>query len=117
MSTETYRLLARTLSSLFPDTPVHCQSQRPINARSIPLDQTATFFDYAVLNGSRYYASRATGSNRSSLVEVGIGHDIKFGELLEIFEFDQGKTGSPLRFGRMRWFKESTGPHEPVWDI
>jgi hypothetical protein len=120
MSTITYRRLARMLTSLHPESPVHCQSDRPMDLRSVPLDQDAIFYDYVVYKGTRYYSSRAVGTNRASLVEVymtcsGITH-IQCGELLELFEFDEGKRGSPIWVAHMRWFREWDGPREAVWD-
>jgi len=120
MSTVTYRRLAQMLTSLHPDTPVHCQSDRPMDFRSIPIDQNAIFYDYVVYKSVRYYSSRAVGTNRASLVEVdltcsGIAH-IQCGEILELFEFDEGKRGSPIWIAHMRWFREWNGPREVVWD-
>jgi|ERR1700722_14543214 len=122
MTTGLYRELAKTLTSQNPATPYHCQSERPTNANSIPLDRRATFYDYVILNGARFYSSHAVSSNRASLVEVNfVDPDIneafrRCGELLEIFRFDQGPGGSPVWFGQMRWFREWDGERELVWD-
>jgi hypothetical protein len=118
MGTETYRLLARTLNSWYPDQPVHCQSEHPSNARSIPLDQLATFYDYIIYKRRRHYASRAVGSNRSSLIEVYLADapgQSNCGELLNIFDNTLYNHSVPKLFGRVRWFKEWTGPREDIW--
>ena len=124
MSQETYHKLAWTLSIKYPDFPVHCQSQRPLNPQSVPLDQKATFYDYVVINGKRYYASSAVGSRQASLVEINVNGNtippatLKCGELLEILQVDNllSRNGHPIWLGRMRWFKEWTLPWEAVWD-
>ena|SRR5271170_1154617 len=122
MTTNMYRQLAKTLSSWNPGMPYHCQSDRPTNPNSVPLDQTATFYDFVILNGSRFYSSHAVSSNRASLVEVNLVDPnsnqtfLRCGELLEIFRFDQGQRGSPVWLGQMRWFREWKGEHESVWD-
>jgi hypothetical protein len=120
LSNETYRQLSRTLNMWYPDRPVHCQSERPSSFRSIPLNLEATFFDYVVQGGRRYYASRAVGSNRSALVEVvlknlHINGESSCGELLEIFKTDPYSNSQPQVFGRVRWFKEWDQPCEAVW--
>ena len=120
MSIITYRRLAQMLTSLHPDRPVHCQSDRPLDLRSIPLNQDAIFFDYVVYKSSRYYSSRAVGTNRASLAEVYLTYSgttsIQCGEILELFEFDEGKRGTPIWVAHMRWFREWDGPREQVWD-
>lgn len=118
MSSETYRLLQHTISTHFPETPVHCAWDLPRFPNSIPLDTTATFYDYVILDGKRYHGSSTIGSNSSSLVEVAMPDDpshLECGELTEIFKFEQ-RGGFPLFFGRVRWFKTWTGPREKIWD-
>jgi|ERR1700722_10298948 len=120
MSTTTYRQLAKTLCLQNPDRPYHCQAERPTDPRSIPLHQMATFYDYVVLNGARFYSSHAVSSNRSSLVEVCLVDSntnqtvSRCGELLNIFQFCQ--MDCPAFFGQMRWFREWKGVRESVWD-
>lgn len=120
MSTETYRLLAFTICRLFPLTPVHCRSDRPVVSHSLPLNHHAVFFDYVVIDGKRYYASRTVGTNRSSLVHAiipGPSPVHAYGEILEIFQFDQKfrAVNEPLWFARMRWFVPWRGECEQVW--
>ncbi|KAG1846632.1 hypothetical protein F4604DRAFT_1688312 [Suillus subluteus] len=120
MSTETYRLLAHTICCQYPLTPVHCRLYRAIVPHSLPLDRNAIFFDYVVINGRRYYGSRTVGSNRSSFVHVAIpGPNIQhaYGEVLEIFQFDQNfrDVDTPLWLARMRWFIPWNGECERVW--
>ncbi|KAG1847269.1 hypothetical protein C8R48DRAFT_779257 [Suillus tomentosus] len=103
MSTETYRLLARTLCFCFPLTPVHCRSDRAVVSHSIPLDRVAVFFDYVIVNGKHYHASRTTGTSNSSFVHVVIpGKNLvhAYGEVLEIFQFTQDFYGA----GQSLWF-------------
>ncbi|KII90058.1 hypothetical protein PLICRDRAFT_577874 [Plicaturopsis crispa FD-325 SS-3] len=81
MGSETYRLLASWINSRFPHLPVHCISERPQHLRSLPLNTVADYFDYVVLNATRYYSSAATGSNRSAMVEVDIKGDSSYSDL------------------------------------
>ncbi|KAG1867648.1 hypothetical protein F4604DRAFT_1927432 [Suillus subluteus] len=111
MSSETYRTLARTLCFRFPYTPVHCCGDEPLVRNSTPLNREATFYEYVVVNGRRYHASRTVGSNSSSLVHVTIPRAVPvatYGELLEICQFDC-RSGHSVWFGRMRWFKPWCG--------
>ena len=70
MSSDTYRVLAHTLCLHFPMTLVHCRHAQSILPNSAPLVDQATFFNYVVLNGKQFYASRTIGSNRLVLVHV-----------------------------------------------
>ena len=122
MSSDTYRLLAETICLCFPSTPVHRHSDRAVNPHSLPLDRNATFFEYVVVDGKRYYASRTVGWSKSSFVHVVIpGPTVidAHGEVLEIFQFDQDfrRSGTPLWLARVRWFKAWTGERESTWDI
>ena len=122
MPSDTYRLLAGTISLCFPSTPVHPRSERAFNPQSMPLDRNATFFEYVVVDGKRYYASRTVGWCKSSFVHVVIPGPTAInahGEVLELFQFDQDfrQTGTPLWFARVRWFKPWTGERESTWDI
>ncbi|KAG9317973.1 hypothetical protein JVU11DRAFT_29 [Chiua virens] len=124
MSLETYELLARTISLLSPSTPVHCRYRHPVVPNSIPLDREALFFDYVVVHGKRYYASRSVGSKSSSLVQVTLPSldssttRIAYGEILEIIQFDQDirHTNESMWFARVRWFKKWSGERESIWD-
>jgi hypothetical protein len=121
MSSDTYRLLANTICSRFPSTPIHCCSDNPVFPNSLPLERTALFFDYIVVNSKQYHASHTVGSNRSSFVHVlipGPSPVGTYGELLEVFQLNQDfrHTGSSLRLARMRWFRPWTGEHESIWD-
>lgn len=118
MSSETYRTLARTLCFRFPYTPVHCRGDEPLVQNSTPLNREAIFYEYVVVNGRRYHASRTVGSNSSSLVHVTIPGAVPvttYGELLEIFQFDC-RSGHSVWFGRMRWFKPWCGMCNKIWD-
>lgn len=122
MSSETYRLLARTICLRYPLTPVHCRFDRPVVPHSLPLDPMAVYFDYVVINGKRYHASRTTGSNHSSFVHVlipkaGTTSIHAYGEVLEIFQYTQNfrGVGNPMWFVRMRWFVPWTGEGEEIW--
>ena len=122
MSSETYHLLAHTLCTTYPATPVHCRSERVVLPNSLPLKHTAIFFEYVVVNGKRFYASRTVGWNKSSLVHVVIPGPLPkdaYGEVLEILQIDQDfrNTGHPLWLTRMRWFKPWCGEREQIWDI
>lgn len=124
MSSETYRLLQKTLSTHFPDTPVHCAWDHPRVPNSMPLDTSATFYDYVILDGKRYHASSTVGSHSSSLIEVEIQGDgpdgvtsrLECAELTEVFRFEQRGSDAPLFFCRVRWFKSWTGHREAIWD-
>jgi hypothetical protein len=123
MSTDTYRLLAQTLCFRFPLTPVHCRMDRPLVAHSLPLHRQAIFFEYVILDGKRYYASRTVGSNHSSFVHAIIPCEGQaprhvYGEILEIFQFMQNFRGqeAPMWFARMRWFKPWRSESINPWD-
>ncbi|KAG2351109.1 hypothetical protein BDR07DRAFT_1502581, partial [Suillus spraguei] len=109
MTTDTYRLLAQTLCFRYPLAPVYCLC-----------DRTAIFFDYVVIKGKRYYASRTVRSNRSSFVHVVIPADNPihlYGEVLEIFQVDQSwrRHVQSLWFAHVRWFKPWQGDAGVVW--
>jgi hypothetical protein len=121
MSSDTYRLLAHTISDRFPSRPIHCRSDRAVTPSSIPLEITTTFFEYVVVNGKRFHASRTVGWNKSSLVRAVIPGPIPkdaHGEVLEILQINQDfqNTGCPLWFARMRWFKPWYGERDQIWD-
>ena len=121
MSSDMYRLITQTICTRFPLTPVHCRSECPSFPNSLPLDRTATFFEYVIVEGKRYHASRTVGANKSSFVHVvipGPSPANAYGEILDIvqvnLQFQQ--SGCPLRFVRMRWFKAWSGEREQLWD-
>ena len=79
------------------------------------------FFEYVIVKGKRYHASRTVGANKSSFAHVAIPGPSPanaYGEILDIIQvnpqFQQG--GRPLRFVRMRWFKAWSGEREQLWD-
>lgn len=121
MSSDTYRTLADTICSRYPDMPVHCRSDRGAVRSSVPLERTATFFEYVIIDGKRFSASRTVGSNRSSLVHVVIPGPPQlhgYGEVLEIFQFNQPLSSLefPLWFAQVRWFKAWPGGRDYIWD-
>ncbi|KAG2740145.1 hypothetical protein P692DRAFT_20881200 [Suillus brevipes Sb2] len=82
----------------------------------------AVFFDYVVIRGKCYNASRTTGSNNSSFVHVLIPQTDAtpihaYGEVLEIFQYMQNfcGVGSPMWFVQMRWFVPWTGECKDIW--
>lgn len=118
---ETYYHLAHTLCLRYPATPVHCRSDRALTPNSLPLDHTAIFFEYVVVDGKRYYASRTASWNKSSFVHVIIpGHTDKdaYGEVLEILQINQDfrNTGHPLWLAHVRWFVPWCGERSQIWD-
>jgi hypothetical protein len=121
LSSETYRLLAHSISTRYPETPVHCRSDRAVLPNSLPLEHTAIFFEYVVVNSKRFYASRTVGWNKSSLVHVLIpGPTPKdaYGEVLEILQINQDfrNIGHPLWLAQVRWFKPWHGERDQIWD-
>ncbi|KAJ7852606.1 hypothetical protein B0H13DRAFT_2359401 [Mycena leptocephala] len=120
MTDETYHQLAGALTKHFPDVRVHCISDPAPHPDSIPLNTQATFYNYVVVDGRRYYASSRARSNRSSLIQAaiptGTGISLHCGELLEIFKFQQCADGTELWFGRVRWFTTYRGTPEPIWE-
>ncbi|KAJ7126601.1 hypothetical protein C8R43DRAFT_897637 [Mycena crocata] len=121
MRDETYRQLAGALTIHFPTVPVHCISDSPLHPDSLPLTTRATFYNYVIVNGRRYYASSLAKSNRGSLIQVSFSPPggpvtLHCGELIEIFKFQQYEDSDELFFGRMRWFTPYRGTPEPVWD-
>jgi hypothetical protein len=120
MTDETYHQLSGALTKHFPDVRVHCISDPAPHPDSIPLNTQATFYNYVVVDGRRYYASSRARSNRSSLIQAaiptGTGISLHCGELLEIFKFQQCADGTELWFGHVRWFTTYRGTPEPIWE-
>lgn len=121
MPSDTYRLVVETICSRFPLTPVHCRSDRPLYSNSLPLERSAIFFEYVVVDGKRYHASRTVGTNKSSFAHVvipGPSPVNTYGEILEIIQVNQQlhQGNRPLWFVRMRWFKAWAGEREQLWD-
>lgn len=121
MSTDTYRLIAENICFQFPMAPVHCRSDRPISSTSLPLNRSATFFEYVVVEGKRYHASRTTGTNKSSFAHVvipGSSPTDAYGEVMEVIQVNHRfqQRDRPLWFVQMRWFKPWTGEREQLWD-
>ncbi|KAF8834357.1 hypothetical protein BDN67DRAFT_1016592 [Paxillus ammoniavirescens] len=120
LSSDTYRALARTLCFRYPQTPAHCRYEHAVVPHSVPLNPQATFFDYVIVDGKWFYASRSVGTNKASLVHtVTPGPTIMhaYGELLEIFQVDQSFSDGArtLWFARMRWFKAFEGVYDGIW--
>jgi hypothetical protein len=110
MSLDTYHLLANTICSRFPSTPVHCHLDNPVFPNSLPLECTALFFDYVVVNGKQYHASHTVRSNRLSFVHILIPGPSPVGayrELLKVFQLNQDfqHTSSSLWLAHMWWFR------------
>ena len=121
MSSDTYQLVTETICLQFPMTPVHCWSDCPLFPNSIPLDKSAMFFEYVVIEGKQYHASHMTGTAKSSLTHVvipGPSPVDTFGEVMEIIQVHQQFQWSncPLYFVHMWWFKPWSGKHEQLWD-
>jgi hypothetical protein len=80
-----------------------------------------TFYEYVIVDGKRYLASRTDGSTRSSLVHVRIPatHPIDaYGEILEIFRINQDFhcAGGSLWIASARWFTPWKGDAESIWN-
>ncbi len=91
MSSDTYRLLAETICHCFPSTPVHHHLDWAVNPHSVLLNHTATFFEYVIVDGKRYYASCTVGWSKSSFIHVVIPGPTMIDahrEVLEIIQFD-----------------------------
>lgn len=75
-------------------------------AGSIPLTNHSLFFDYTVVNGLRYSASRRAVTSASSLVQcvVNANGDTSVGELTDIIHINQAPHGI-FSFARVRWFR------------
>ncbi len=118
---ETYRLLAHAICLRYPATPVHCRSERPLTSNSLPLHHSATFFEYVVIDGKRFYASRTVGWNKSSFVHVvipGTSPQDAYAEVLEILQIDQDfrNAGHPLWLAQVRWLKPWRRECDQIWD-
>ncbi|KAL4078351.1 hypothetical protein V8B97DRAFT_2003573 [Scleroderma yunnanense] len=91
-SSKTYQLLARALNACFPLSPVHCQHEQPVSPHSVPLNLKGIFYDYVVIDGKQFHASRAVSTQWSLLVHVRIPGQVTmhtYGEVLKIFQVDQ----------------------------
>lgn len=121
MGSETYQLVAQMICLHFPETPVHCRHQAATMSNSLPLSYEATFFDYVILNGKRYYASHAVRGNWSSFVHVVIPGESAthaFREILKIFQIYQllrAGMNHMLWFACLWWFKSWEGDLDDVW--
>ncbi|KIK16848.1 hypothetical protein PISMIDRAFT_25032 [Pisolithus microcarpus 441] len=120
-SSETYRLLGHTLNTRFRHSLTHCQHEWPTSPHSVPLNCSGTFFDYVVINGKLFHASRAVGTHRSSIVHVVIPGEEPMhacGELIEIFQVDQHLRNGKhtFYFACMRWFRPYIGEQTTIWD-
>ncbi len=105
----------------YPATPVHCRSERPLTSNSLPLHHSATFFEYVVIDGKRFYASRTVGWNKSSFVHVvipGTSPQDAYAEVLEILQIDQDfrNAGHPLWLAQVRWLKPWRRECDQIWD-
>jgi len=121
MSLETYRLLAHMLHIRYPATPVHCQSDCVVTPNSLPLEHSAVFFEYVIVNGKQFYASQTVNWNRSSLVHIVILGPIPkdaYGEVLEILQINQDfwNMGNLLWLARVQWFKAWCTEQDQIWD-
>jgi hypothetical protein len=101
--------------------PVHRHSDRPVVSNSLPLDHTAMFFKYVIVDSKQYYASCVVGWNKSSFVHIVVpvpSLTDAYGEILKVFQFDQDfcQAGCPLWFARIRWFKPWSRECESIWD-
>ncbi len=78
-------------------------------APSIPLLQTATFFDYVIVKQNRYTALNRTNTPAEALIAVQTSDSGRMwvGELLDILSISQSALGTCHRFGHVRWFKPS----------
>lgn len=107
----TYRAVLRHLHANFPQWHLHSSLALPRHIDSQPLERQAIFFEYVILRGHRYYASKMAGSRNSALIEVSVpvthpsAIDVSCGELVEIIQFQQNASTPILWFGRMRWFR------------
>jgi hypothetical protein len=124
LSSESYRLLAHTLCVRYPLMPIHCRYDQPRIAHSMPLNTTATFFDYVIVDGKRFCALRSVGTNHSSLARVAIlganGHGSEldaWGEILEVLQIEQNFHDKQrvLWFAWMRWFRPLRQCGDNLW--
>ncbi len=121
MLSETYHLLAHTICLWYPATPVHCRPNCAIRPNSLPLDHTATFFNYVVIEDKCFYTSCTVSWNRSSLVHVvipGCSPKDAYGEVLELLQIDQDfwHTGYLLWLAWMHWLKLWCGEQDQIWN-
>ena len=106
MSSDTYRLVAETICLQFPMTPVHCRSDCPLFPNSIPLNKSATFFEYVIVEGKRYHASRMIGTAKSSLAHVvipGPSPVDTFGEVLRSKDLKVQLAQSDIEWRRVSY--------------
>lgn len=84
--------------------PIPVRSHIAVNVEGIPVLPNATFFDYAVINQRRYWASTRNNNAGNSLIAVVTGTgETNVGELTEIFALQQPTLGGLHRFGCVRW--------------
>jgi len=101
-----YNKLLTRLKSLFPQLSLRSILDLNPTSWSVPLQQSATFYDYAIVNQHRYYASNRTTSTSSSLVEVVVSETGRtwVGELMDIIHINQS-NGYIFTLGHIRWFR------------
>lgn len=84
--------------------PFPVRSHIAVGTQGIPVLPNATFFDYAVIDQRRYWASTRNNNSGNSLIAVSTGfNETSVGELTEIFALQQPTLGGLHRFGRVRW--------------
>jgi hypothetical protein len=90
-----YRIVLGHLSLLFPDARLRSLIMPNPPPNSIPLNNRALFFDYAVVNQQRYHASRRARNTTGSLVECAVdgAGATSVGELTDIIHINQAPHG------------------------
>ena len=106
MDVTLYYTILRHLAMLFPQLHLRSHIQFQPAANTTPLTPIAHFFDYAIVRQRRFYASRRSPNNHSSLVEVVVSErgETWAGELLDLIHIDQG-NGQIFTLAQFRWFK------------
>ncbi|TBU52487.1 hypothetical protein BD310DRAFT_981846 [Dichomitus squalens] len=108
-----YYTLLKHVQSRHPLQQFHSFISLAPSPTSTLVPNIATFFDYAIIHGHRYYASRRTISPRNSLALVqwntsgSPSQRRHAGEITDIFMFEHPSVGA-VYLAAVRWFRTSS---------
>jgi hypothetical protein len=95
----------------------------PHSQGKLPLTRRATFFDYTIIQGSRYRASRRSATPRNSYIQVAVDDAgrTSVGELTDIISIELPSSNSAdphvLTFGLVQWLVPlNMDTHLTVWE-
>ncbi|KAI0682761.1 hypothetical protein BC835DRAFT_1311394 [Cytidiella melzeri] len=117
MDSVLYTTLLNYFYAKYPEWHIHSYVARPRFSDSVPLTDTAIFFDHITMCGQHFHSSRLSGNRSAALVEVKVTWALisQYGKLLKIFRFQQSPSHLAMWLGHVCWFKPWYGPQEMAW--